>query len=64
MNLDITRYAIEARNGVLPSDVRIWKSITNKNISKNISADLWKAMHNAYKIGDYWMHIPNDEHRE
>ncbi|KAF5381283.1 hypothetical protein D9615_008354 [Tricholomella constricta] len=47
INLDMTRHAVHALTGTLPTDSVIWKSIRNRHISKKISAYLWKVMHNA-----------------
>ncbi|KAF5388106.1 hypothetical protein D9615_000030 [Tricholomella constricta] len=63
INLDMTRHAVHALTGTLPKDPVLWKSIRNRHISKNISAYLWKVMHNAYKCGKYWDNIPDCERR-
>ena len=63
INLDITRFAIEDNTGTLPTDGKIWMSLKNKSINKNARAYMWKAMHNAYKCGEYWTRINNHEHR-
>ena len=63
INLDITRYAIEENTGTLPTDGKIWMSLKNKSINKNARAYMWKAMHNAYKCGEYWTTISDHEHR-
>ncbi|PPQ86386.1 hypothetical protein CVT26_004754, partial [Gymnopilus dilepis] len=65
INLDITRHAVKEHfTGSFPSDSEIWKSIRSKNFSQKARAFLWKAMHNAYRIGSYWRHIPNYEQRQ
>ncbi|KAF5381553.1 hypothetical protein D9615_005523 [Tricholomella constricta] len=63
IHLDIVRHTIQEKMGDLPSDSRIWQSLYNRDISKNISAFLWRAMHNSYPIGDFWSQITNFEHR-
>ncbi|KAH6916524.1 hypothetical protein BKA70DRAFT_1092013, partial [Coprinopsis sp. MPI-PUGE-AT-0042] len=57
-NLDRARYAAEERMGHTPSDEVIWGSMrANHLISNKTRNFLWKAMHNAYKLGDYWRRI-------
>ena len=63
MVLDIMRYAAEEAFGFLPPDEKIWKSIHNKDLPKRFRAFLWKALHNAHKVGEHWENIPNWEHR-
>lgn len=57
INLDIARWALKENNGNPPSDVNLWRSLKNKAITKETRAFLWKAMHNAFKIGEYWEKI-------
>lgn len=61
--LDMTRYAVEAMSGNLPTDASIWRSLRSSDISRNIREFLWKTMHNAYKLGSWWLNIPQYEHR-
>lgn len=61
--LDITRYAIEDAFGVLPSNEKIWKSIQNKDLPRSFRAFLWKTLHHAHKVGEYWEKIPGWEPR-
>ncbi|KAF5376901.1 hypothetical protein D9615_007206 [Tricholomella constricta] len=63
IHLDMVRHTVQSNTGDLPTDVRIWKSLYDKDISKNISSFLWRSMHNSYPIGDFWTRIPNFEHR-
>ncbi|KAF5378486.1 hypothetical protein D9615_007135 [Tricholomella constricta] len=63
IHLDMVRHTIKDNAGNLPSDKRIWNSLYCKDISRNISAFLWRAMHNSYPIGEFWSRIPNFEHR-
>lgn len=57
INLDRIRWAVKERNGKLPTNQGIWKAICNKTLKKEVRAFLWKATHNANKIGDYWEKI-------
>lgn len=63
INLDITRWAVADLNESLPTDRNIWKSLKDRTLTKESHAFLWKAMHNAYKMGEYWDRIPNYEMR-
>lgn len=35
----------------------------DKALTKEVRNFLWKALHSAYKVGTYWEHIKNYEHR-
>ncbi|KAG0700961.1 RnaseH-domain-containing protein [Suillus ampliporus] len=62
-NLDITRYAIQTLTGHLEEDATIWKGCRNKDLPRKIQQFLYKAIHGAYRIGEYWSNIPTYEHR-
>ncbi|KAG2738218.1 hypothetical protein P692DRAFT_20759351 [Suillus brevipes Sb2] len=62
-NLALTIYAIKELNGNSPSPACIWKAVRNLDIPKNIRGFLWKNLHEAYKIGDFWLNVPNYENR-
>ena len=53
LNLGITKACIEELMKKSPTNHRIWTSLRSKDFSPRIRAFLWKAMHNAYKIGKY-----------
>ena len=59
--LDMARHAVNGLGGYLPSDGKLWCSLKNKDISRNIWAWLWKCMHNVLQCGAYWMNIPRYE---
>ena len=61
--LDITRYAVEEAFRSLPSNEAIWRSIQDKDIPRSCQTFLWKALHNAHKVGSYWERITGHEHR-
>lgn len=48
-------------SGFLPTDQKIWCSVRNKDLSRQVCAYMWKCMHNAHCCGGYWMRIPNYE---
>ncbi|KAJ7775427.1 hypothetical protein B0H16DRAFT_1713013 [Mycena metata] len=45
----------------LPAD--IWKSARHKNFTRQVRNFLWKSLHNAHRIGNFWTHIPECEDR-
>ncbi|KAF9497664.1 ribonuclease H-like protein [Pleurotus eryngii] len=55
--------AVKEITGHTPQDSAVWTSIHNKDISRNIHSYLWKTIHQAYKCGEWWQHIPGYEHR-
>ncbi|KAG6815773.1 hypothetical protein H0H93_009054 [Arthromyces matolae] len=57
-NLQRIQGDIKALNGSAPTVSRIWQSLGNKIITKKCRNFLWKAIHEAFKIGQYWNHIP------
>lgn len=64
-NINLERIALSAKTriGYIPEARHIWASLKNKDISRNIRAFLWKAIHGAHRCGKFWSHIPNYEHR-
>ncbi|KAJ7714014.1 ribonuclease H-like protein [Mycena metata] len=46
-----------------PTPATIWKSLRNKDITRQIRTFLWKAMHGAHRIGKFWENIPECEDR-
>jgi hypothetical protein len=61
--LDITRHAAHRNFGPMHDDKEIWLTIKNKDFNKPFRTFLWKALHKNHKIGTYWLHIDNFEHR-
>ncbi|KAG1850333.1 hypothetical protein F4604DRAFT_1883682 [Suillus subluteus] len=61
MNLARMQYAICEIRQETPTEQQIWKSIRDNDIPKNVQGFLWKMLHSAYKIGEYWEKIPNFE---
>lgn len=58
-NLDKTRWTAKDRTGDIPTDKVIWRSLKNKCLTWETRIFLWKALHNAYKVGRYWENIKN-----
>ncbi|KAJ3999730.1 hypothetical protein F5050DRAFT_1797644 [Lentinula boryana] len=53
-NLMRIKNCIEDMFGYLPTSEAIWKSIRHKDFELKIQIFLWKAIHDAYWIGDRW----------
>ncbi|KAF9552321.1 hypothetical protein CPC08DRAFT_738189 [Agrocybe pediades] len=62
-NLEEAREAVLDWTGREPTQEELWHSLRDKTIPYNIRAFLWKAMHSAYMVGDYWRGIPGFEQR-
>ncbi|KAJ7860658.1 hypothetical protein B0H14DRAFT_3084793 [Mycena olivaceomarginata] len=57
-----TRAEAEELAGRTPTDGEIWKSLLHPDITQTTRDFLWRCMHQAYKIGEYWRGIPTYEH--
>ncbi|KAF5337057.1 hypothetical protein D9611_002908 [Ephemerocybe angulata] len=56
-NLETIINTVEALTGVKHTEEAIWRSLLqNDPISTKTSAFLWKAIHGAHKVGEYWKH--------
>ncbi|KIY48503.1 hypothetical protein FISHEDRAFT_43017, partial [Fistulina hepatica ATCC 64428] len=62
-HLKLCREAMVRHQNVSPSDEAIWVSLSDKDFTNKQNTFLWKAMHDAYKTGAFWNHIPNFEGR-
>lgn len=63
MNLAMAIHAAREISGLTPSSEKVWASIRDRDTPKNIRGFLWKCLHDAYKIGEFWDKIPHYEHR-
>ncbi|KAG2755617.1 hypothetical protein P692DRAFT_201836748 [Suillus brevipes Sb2] len=63
MNMAITQHAVLDISGKMSSREQVWISIRDRDIPKSIQGFLWKSIHRAYKIGEFWDKIPNYEGR-
>ncbi|KAJ7920566.1 hypothetical protein B0H13DRAFT_2230749 [Mycena leptocephala] len=61
--LEVVRRDVENTFGWHVSDADIWKSVQAKDILPRTSQFLWKGLHNAHRIGNYWTNIPECEDR-
>ncbi|KAG1844908.1 hypothetical protein C8R48DRAFT_617733, partial [Suillus tomentosus] len=62
-NLDVTRFTIQELTGQLETDASIWTGCRHKDLSKKVRQFIYKAMHGAHRIGEYWANIPTYEQR-
>ncbi|KAJ7506053.1 hypothetical protein B0H11DRAFT_1707609 [Mycena galericulata] len=60
-NLDRIRYSIAEIFGYQPTDSAIWTSLRSNNMTRLSRAFLWKSLHDIYRVGFFWEHIPNLE---
>ncbi|KAJ7077992.1 hypothetical protein B0H15DRAFT_760568, partial [Mycena belliarum] len=61
--LDMTRHAAHELSGRTPTDDQIWLALRHRDITRTTRDFMWRCMHQAYKIGDYWRSIPTYENR-
>ncbi|KAF8179515.1 hypothetical protein K438DRAFT_1444725, partial [Mycena galopus ATCC 62051] len=57
------RECLKHLQGRLFTDEEIWRSIRNKDFLPRTAQFLWRAMHDAHRVGKYWKHIPECEDR-
>ncbi|KAJ7151848.1 hypothetical protein C8R43DRAFT_886501 [Mycena crocata] len=62
-NVQTIQEAIRTAFGKTPTVGAVWKSIRNKDISRQVRNFLWKSVHGANRVGKYWRHIPDMEDR-
>ncbi|KAK7008287.1 hypothetical protein R3P38DRAFT_3592218 [Favolaschia claudopus] len=61
-NLERTRCCLTETFEFSPSNEAIWKSLTSTNINRLTRNFLWKCMHETYRLGAFWDHVPHLEH--
>jgi len=61
--LDMARHGDQEITGSLPTDQKIWYSLRNKGMSRNVCAYMWRCMHNAHCCGGYWPKLSGYEQR-
>ncbi|KAJ7222668.1 hypothetical protein B0H12DRAFT_1031287, partial [Mycena haematopus] len=62
--LKLVRTELKRSHGKRVTDEAIWCSLQNKDFLPRPAQFLWRAMHNAHRVGSYWKHIPECEDRE
>ncbi|KAJ7688651.1 hypothetical protein B0H14DRAFT_3101159 [Mycena olivaceomarginata] len=60
--LDRTRHVAALLAGRSPTDGEIWSSLRHRDITRTTRVFMWRCMHQAYKVGEYWRNIPTFEH--
>ncbi|KAK6984955.1 hypothetical protein R3P38DRAFT_2806009 [Favolaschia claudopus] len=61
-NLDRVRCSVSDEFNFCPSDKIIWNSLRSTDISRLTRNFLWRCMHESFRVGMFWDHIPNLEH--
>ncbi|EJD34545.1 hypothetical protein AURDEDRAFT_38674, partial [Auricularia subglabra TFB-10046 SS5] len=57
-NLLIIQSSVKAECDHMPTEKQIWESLSHRDIPKNIKAFMWKGIHGAHKIGEYFEKMP------
>ncbi|EJD49838.1 hypothetical protein AURDEDRAFT_59171 [Auricularia subglabra TFB-10046 SS5] len=57
-NLDAIRDSIQAISEYQPTTKQIWSSLQSPDLSRNVRVFLWKAIHGAHKVGEYFKDMP------
>ncbi|KAF7789323.1 hypothetical protein EIP86_000267 [Pleurotus ostreatoroseus] len=47
----------------LPTDRLLWKAARHSDFTFPVRIFLWKAVHGAHRVGDWWLRVPTYEHR-
>jgi hypothetical protein len=61
-NPDMAHHAIHRLSDSLETDASIWHKSHNPSIRKLIQHFIFKALHNALKVSDFWAAIPNPQY--
>ncbi|KAJ7718926.1 hypothetical protein B0H16DRAFT_1666610 [Mycena metata] len=46
-----------------PTTAQVWTSIRHRDLTRQVKNFLWKSLHSAHRIGNFWKHIPECEDR-
>ncbi|KAJ6541601.1 hypothetical protein B0H19DRAFT_958216, partial [Mycena capillaripes] len=60
-NVKQVQAAMQQNFNRLPLPAEIWKSIRHKDFTRQTRNFLWKSIHGAHRIGEFWKHIPDCE---
>ncbi|EJD36828.1 hypothetical protein AURDEDRAFT_18723, partial [Auricularia subglabra TFB-10046 SS5] len=63
VNLDRARESVAETRAKKPTDRALWQSIQRPEFSREARVFLWKSMHDGHKIGEYWIRMDNETHR-
>jgi ribonuclease HI len=60
-NLLLARNAVEDFSGNNPTEEKIWTHTRDKTLLPKHRQFMWKTLHDAFKVGKWWSHVPNKE---
>ncbi|KAJ7161386.1 hypothetical protein C8R43DRAFT_1063516 [Mycena crocata] len=63
-NMELAQGAATGEDDEPPSKAKIWMSTRHKDISRSIRFFLWMLIHDGYKVGHHWTHIPGHEEKQ
>jgi hypothetical protein len=63
-NIEKTKAEIEDAFGFIPTEEKIWKSMQNKDVTRQIRTFLWKTTHDAYVVGTHWLRETNSQEKK
>lgn len=55
--------AMQSEGYNTPTEPAIWRAIRHKDITRKISDFMWLTLHDAHRVGSFWLKIPNHEDR-
>ncbi|KZV84092.1 hypothetical protein EXIGLDRAFT_590192, partial [Exidia glandulosa HHB12029] len=58
-NLAKVREALKDHRSDTPTNTLIWTSVKSKDFSRNVRNFMWKGLHGAHKVGDYFVNMPS-----
>ncbi|KAI0708428.1 ribonuclease H-like protein [Earliella scabrosa] len=54
---------LEQDFGVHATEMALWRAIRTRDVARNMRDFLWKALHDALRVGRFWENIPGYEQR-
>ncbi|KAF8178320.1 hypothetical protein K438DRAFT_1467117, partial [Mycena galopus ATCC 62051] len=63
-NMERAKAEAEDNFGFIPTEARIWKSIRNNDLSRQIRYFLWMVTHDAYIVGTHWLRDSNSPEKQ
>ncbi|EJD38673.1 hypothetical protein AURDEDRAFT_32316, partial [Auricularia subglabra TFB-10046 SS5] len=57
-NLALIKATISDECGFIPTTRTIWRDLQDASLSRNVRVFLWKGIHGAHKIGEYFRKMP------
>ena len=62
-SLNSIREATKNIFGTTPTEEAIWRSVRHKDNTKKVRDFLWKQIHGIYRLGTFWLNIPECDDR-